>query len=73
MKAHFRNGRIELDVPVDIEEGTELDISVVPPLPTPRQSGRTLLERLSRVVGSVELPEDYAENHDHYLYGVPKR
>lgn len=23
--------------------------------------------------GSVEMPEDWAKEHDHYLYGTPKR
>jgi len=31
-------------------------------------------EELLRLAGSVKgLPSDLAENHDHYLYGVPKR
>lgn len=31
-------------------------------------------EALLEVAGSVEgLPEDYSENHDHYLHGLPKR
>jgi hypothetical protein len=38
---------------------------------TGRQSwGQALLE----VAGTVEeLPPDYAENHDHYLHGRPRR
>ncbi|MHC1600414.1 MAG: hypothetical protein ACXQS5_06320 [Candidatus Methanospirareceae archaeon] len=27
---------------------------------------------LSKYVGTVEGPEDWSEEHDHYLYGVPK-
>ena len=35
-----------------------------------RSWGDALLE----VAGSVEnLPPDYAQNHDHYLHGLPKR
>jgi hypothetical protein len=27
----------------------------------------------SKYAGTVEGPEDWSEEHDHYLYGVPKR
>lgn len=31
-------------------------------------------ERFAKYIGDLDgLPEDLAENHDHYLYGVPKR
>lgn len=28
---------------------------------------------LAKMAGSVDMPPDWAEEHDHYLYGVPKR
>ena len=27
---------------------------------------------LRRLAGTVEAPEDWSEEHDHYLYGTPK-
>lgn len=27
---------------------------------------------LESLIGTVEGPEDWAEQHDHYLYGTPK-
>jgi len=30
------------------------------------------LERLIGLVDDERLPDDIAENHDHYLYGAPK-
>jgi hypothetical protein len=40
--------------------------------PAPRQ--KPLSTFLLRVAGTAQgLPADLAENHDHYLYGVPKR
>jgi predicted XRE-type DNA-binding protein len=39
----------------------------------------SLMEKLSAITASIpmreweKLPTDLAENHDHYLYGVPKR
>ena len=32
-----------------------------------------LYELLEKLTGSIEMPEDWAEEHDHYLYGTPKR
>ncbi|MBI5395687.1 MAG: hypothetical protein HZA91_10360 [Verrucomicrobia bacterium] len=37
-------------------------------------SKKSVWESLLEIAGTVEgLPPDYAENHDHYLHGVPKR
>jgi hypothetical protein len=33
----------------------------------------TLADRLKDFIGILELPEDAARNHDHYLYGTPKK
>jgi hypothetical protein len=39
-----------------------------------RIGGRSWGEALLEVAGTVEgLPPDYAENHDHYLHGLPRR
>jgi len=32
-----------------------------------------LLEMLDKLPVNPDLPEDFAEQHDHYLYGTPKR
>jgi hypothetical protein len=38
------------------------------------QQGQTLGQKLMKYAGrAVGLPEDAALNHDHYLYGAPKR
>jgi hypothetical protein len=34
---------------------------------------QSLWNVLSEFSGTVEGPEDWSEEHDHYLYGVPKR
>jgi hypothetical protein len=39
-----------------------------------RTGGRSWGEALLELAGTVEdLPPDYAENHDQYLYGLPRR
>jgi hypothetical protein len=38
------------------------------------QSNRTLADIFAAVIGKAEgLPQDMAEQHDHYLYGTPKQ
>jgi hypothetical protein len=39
-----------------------------------RPGGKSWGEALLEVAGTVKgLPSDYAENHDHYLHGLPRR
>ncbi|MGI0481765.1 hypothetical protein ACN4EE_13365 [Geminocystis sp. CENA526] len=28
---------------------------------------------LKEMAGSIEAPEDWSQQHDHYLYGIPKQ
>jgi Protein of unknown function DUF104. len=37
------------------------------------QQAKSVWEILDEIVGTVEAPEDWSEEHDHYLYGTPKR
>lgn len=67
-KGHVRNGIIVLDEPVPCEEGAEVSVDFA------ESGGPTLAERMASVIGTAEgLPEDAAENLDHYLYGAPKK
>ena len=34
---------------------------------------RNAWDVLSKYAGTVEGPEDWSEEHDHYLYDIPKR
>jgi len=36
-------------------------------------SEETALDVLKKYAGSIEMPPDWSEEHDHYLYGTPKR
>jgi hypothetical protein len=37
------------------------------------RAGTDALSVLEGLIGSVEAPADWAAEHDHYLYGSPKR
>jgi hypothetical protein len=66
-KGRVQNGAIVLEGDTHLAEGTEVRVETVEP------AGPTLFDRLEGVIGQgVDLPEDLAEQHDHYLYGVPK-
>lgn len=30
-------------------------------------------DTLKEMAGSIEMPEDWSQEHDHYLYGTPKQ
>ncbi len=63
------NGVIVPDDATALAEGTRVRITPVP-LEKPRPFG----ERFAQFKGTVPgLPEDLAEQHDHYRLGTPKR
>lgn len=59
---------IKLPTGIHLPDGTPVRIE---PL---EDTGPTLAERLAPFIGIVtDAPSDLAENHDHYLYGAPKK
>jgi hypothetical protein len=68
-RGHIKNGQILLNDPVALPEGAEVHIEIV-------ENGEpkpTIWDKLRAIAGTVEGPEDWAENHDHYIHGTPKR
>jgi hypothetical protein len=74
-RGHIKNGTVVLDEPVALPEGAEVAVSLMGNVESVAdEQGPTLYERLKPLIGKVEgLPADAALNHDHYLYGTPKR
>jgi len=74
-RGHIQNGVVVFDEPISLPDGTSVE--VVLPLPAgtePQQAAPTLYERLEPFIGKAKgLPPDASLNHDHYLYGMPKR
>jgi hypothetical protein len=63
---HVQNGVVVLDQPVTVPDGTPVRVEVLGPI------RKTLAERFHDVIGAgVDLPDDLAQNHDHYLHGTP--
>ncbi len=75
-RGHVENGVIRLDDGPILPEGVEAEVRLLSEIAPPEgeEDIPNLYERLKDFVGKAEgLPPDLAENHDHYLYGRPKR
>lgn len=67
LEVHIENGVVVFDQPVCLPDGTQVRVEVV-------GAEKTLAERFKSVIGAgVDMPEDMAKNHDHYLHGTPKQ
>jgi hypothetical protein len=64
------NGVIVLDKGKNLPEGTRVEINVKEVHIAASPLGEVLLRHAGK---AVDLPEDMAEQHDHYLHGTPKR
>lgn len=79
-RGKVERGIVVLEEGAMLPEGTELtvvpaDAGVGEPARGPEVSVWTKMVELARWAESqpCDLPEDLAENHDHYLHGLPKR
>lgn len=68
-----KNGVIVLDEPLNLEDGIEVRVEI-PERRSPGVVASVFRQRYAEVIGKAEgLPNDAAENHDHYLYGSPRK
>ena len=75
-KGRYRNQVIELDAPIDLPEGSvvEVDIELEADVIRRQEARASLSEALKGLAGTAEgLPEDMSRNVDHYLHGQPKQ
>lgn len=72
LEGHVQNGAIILNHPVPLPEGARVRIEILPVTTTGDEG--TLYDSLQHLIGKAKgLPPDASVNHDHYLYGVPKK
>ena len=64
------NGTIVLDGRVQLPEGTKVEVLVQAAPKAKSPLGEMLLKHAGKAQG---LPEDLAPQHDHCLYGTPKK
>jgi hypothetical protein len=67
-----KNGQIELESPCPLPDGTRVEVELRVPAGAGSDDdlSATLLKYAGKAVG---LPADAARQHDHYLYGTPKK
>jgi hypothetical protein len=69
-----KQGVVVLEGGVTLDEGTTVEVHPLPRAIEPAAPSPTIWDKLLKLAGSVPgLPADAAPNHDHYLYGSPKR
>ncbi|HXE56092.1 MAG TPA: hypothetical protein VN541_23910 [Tepidisphaeraceae bacterium] len=68
-RGRIKQGTVVLEGPIQLPDGTEVEINTLPAAPAP-----SVWDKLLALAGKAEgLPEDAAEQVDHYLHGTPKR
>ncbi len=72
IQAVFDGEALRPTSPLDLEPNTSYQISIELPSP-PAVEAPDAWDELESRAGSVEAPQDWAREHDHYLYGAPKR
>ena len=55
--------------PVDLEPNVEYTVIIK----SKEKKNKNFCDVLKSIAGTVEGPEDWSEEHDHYLYGTPKK
>ena len=78
LTAHFDGKVLIPDEPVSLPVDCALEVHVQPlPQPAPLPAGdrplMKLLKSLEEFPDNPDWPTDGAAQHDHYLYGLPKR
>ena len=69
-KGKVKGGVVVLEGPSRPAEGAEVRVQEV----SPTADHPSWTEVFKDLIGAAEgLPEDLAENHDHYIHGAPKR
>ena len=76
-RGHVENGMIRLEDAPILPEGVEAEVRLLTegaPREEEEEKVPSVCEAMRDFVGKAEgLPPDASINHDHYLYGLPKR
>jgi hypothetical protein len=69
-RGRVKGGVVVLEAGATLPEGSEVRVAPV----VSGEGHGTIVDKLRALAGSApDLPPDAARNHDHYLYGTPKR
>jgi hypothetical protein len=74
INAHYDGRVIVPDEPVDLPPNQALVVRIEKKEPDQSVARESALAWLAaNAIDDAEVPSDLADQHDHYLYGVPKR
>lgn len=80
LKAIYEQGVLRLKEPLALPDGTQVDITVTSHEEDNGMPSQTMDDRswdtLAQLLGDCAIDtgvQDLASQHDHYLYGIPKR
>jgi hypothetical protein len=73
IRCHFDGKVFVPDQPVNLPIGRTLILHVEVAPEQITTATRSLWDTFKELEGTIEAPSDWAEEHDHYLYGTPKR
>ena len=77
-RAKMKGGKVEFEGGITPADGVELRVEIVETskadaAPTKRPSLSEVLMKFAGCMDDQDLPTDGSINHDHYIYGTPKR
>lgn len=79
LKAIYENGVLRLQEPLPLPEGAEVEVTVTASEDTGEHLQKTngqAWDALTQLLAECSIDtgiSDLAQQHDHYLYGVPKK
>ena len=73
IKVHFDGKVFVPDEPVDLPVGTQVEVHILAPAPVPHGTIKDILDWVETLPPLHDSPGDAASQHDHYLYGTPRR
>jgi predicted DNA-binding antitoxin AbrB/MazE fold protein len=80
LKAIYEQGVLRLKEPLSLPDGTQVDVTVIAPEEHDGEPSQVMNDRswdtLTQLLADCEIDTgvpDLASQHDHYLYGSPKR
>lgn len=72
-KGRVRGNIVVIDDPTGLPDGAEVRVELAI-VSGDSPAAASFAERFAEFEGCLDgLPEDFAENHDHYVRGVPRR
>lgn len=70
VKATYDGVSFKIQDPVDLEPNTEYILTIEK---EDSKKSENAIDFLIRNAGTISGPSDFSEEHDHYLYGTPKK